>query len=100
MAGSHDPPRARTEPPGWKAGLAAARANLLPGLFIQCAMMGVLFAYYCCGAARASFNTVAGWKQHYGYGFTAVVTAFAAAVFPEIFRIAMFQRGSLRRQNF
>ena len=99
MAESNDPARARKEPPGWKAGVAAARANLLPGLFIQAAMLGVLFAYYYLGSARAFFNTVSGWKQHYGYGFTAVVTAFAAAIFPEIFRVTIFQRGSLGRRN-
>ena len=97
MAGSNAP--ARTRRAGWKAGLEAARANLVPGLLIQSAMLIVLFAYYYWGSARAFFNTVAGWKQEYGYGFAVLVTAFAGAILPEIFRVAFFQRGSFRRQN-
>jgi hypothetical protein len=99
MADPQTPARVKAAPAGWKAGLVAARANLLPGLFIQAAMLGVLAAYYHWDAARAFLTTVAAWKQHYSYGFTVVVTALAGAILPEIFRVATFQGGSWRRQN-
>jgi hypothetical protein len=87
------------DPAGWKAGVTAARANLFPGLLIQSAMLVVLFAYYYWRPARGFFDTVAAWKQHYGFGFSFAVTASAGAILPEILRVATFQRGVVRRQN-
>ncbi len=99
MAPPETPARTRAAPAGWKAGLAAARANLLPGLFIQAAMLAILLAYYEWSAAGPFFNAIGAWKQRYGYGFTVVVAVFAGAVVPECFRVALFQGGSWRRAN-
>lgn len=80
-------------------GLAAARANLLPGLIVQALMIVAVVLYYFAPAARPVFNTLAGWKQSYGYAFSMVSAVIAGAIAPELLKILCFQRGIPTRAN-
>jgi hypothetical protein len=86
-------------PSPFRAGLAAARANLIPGLFIQAAVLGVLLAYWYHEPSRAFLGRVAEWKSTYGYPFTFALVSLAGAVLPEFLRIVIFQRGRPRMEN-
>ncbi len=52
------PPSPSPEAP-WRAGLRAARVNLLPGFLVQAAMVGTVLAYYFLPASRPVFDALA-----------------------------------------
>jgi len=81
-------------------GLKAARANLIPGLVIQIAMLAVVLAYYWHEPSRIWLNALAGLKARFGYLFSVPLAIFAGAFLPELLRVIVFQRGKLRRENF
>lgn len=89
----------RREPP-WRAGLRAARANLVPGLIVQGAMVALMLAYFLHPATRALLEGMAETKRRWGYGYSALAGVIAGAVVPELMRWLVFQRGRLRRRNF
>jgi len=80
-------------------GLHAARANVVPGLIVQAAMVAVVLAYYFYEPARAWMAQLALLKQHWGYGFTFVSSAVAGGVMPELLTVVVFQRCRVRREN-
>ena len=92
-------PVARREAP-WLAGLRAARANLVPGLMVQAAMLAILLAYFFYPPTRDWLDRLAQVKARWGYGYSALAAIIAGAVIPEIMRIGVFQNGKLRRANF
>ena len=81
-------------------GLRAARANLVPGLILQVAMMGVVLAYFYHKPTRMRLDVLAGYKETWGYAFTAILSIFAGALLPEVFEILFFQRCRIKRENF
>jgi hypothetical protein len=81
-------------------GLKAARANFLPGLFIQVAMLGCVVAYYRWEPAREWLDVLARLKAEWGYAFSAVLAAVAGALVPEALKVLVFQRGRVRGENF
>lgn len=81
-------------------GLKAARANLIPGLIIQSLMLAVVLAYYLHAPTRTWLNALAAWKARLGYLFSVPLAMFAGAVLPELLRVLVFQRGTVRRENF
>ncbi len=80
-------------------GLRAARANLIPGLLIQAAMIAIALAYYFWPAAREWLDVLATAKARGGLAFTLVASILAGAVLPELLTVLIFQRGILRREN-
>lgn len=84
----------------WKAGMRAARANFLPGLVVQCAMVGLLVAYHQHPPTTEFFNHLATLKEKTGYFYSMVSAMIAGAIIPEILRIAFFQKGKVQRRNF
>jgi len=78
---------------------AAARANLLPGILLQCLMVVFLSAYVAHEGTRIFLAEVARVRQETGYLFAFVSYATAAALLPEILRIAFFQGGRPTRRN-
>jgi hypothetical protein len=90
-------PSRLTAPSPLRQGLAAARANLLPGLILQAVALAVLLAYYFWPAARAGLEEVAALKERYGYGFSMVSTAIAGGLLPILFQQAF--RTPDARQN-
>lgn len=89
----------RREAP-WKAGLRAARANVVPGLIVQAAMVALLLTYYFSPSSRAWFDGIADVKQRWGFGYSAMAGIIAGAVLPELMRWLVLQKGRLRRTNF
>ena len=80
-------------------GLRAARANLVPALFIQAAVVSVVLAYYFWGPARAWLARLAEFKRGGGYLFSLVSGALAGGLLPELLTVAVFQRWRVRREN-
>ena len=72
-------------------GMAAARANLRPALFLQVVAVLVFVGYHHHETTRAVLARVAEAKLEYGYGFSLVSTAFFAALVP--FFLQRLQRG-------
>ncbi len=80
-------------------GFRAARANLVPGLIIQSAMVAVVLAYYFAPAARPWFEGLAAAKAHWGYGFSFVSSIFAGAILPILLKVLLLERGRVRAKR-
>ena len=78
---------------------AAAKANLLPGLLLQCLMLAFFSLYVAHEGTRHYLGEVARVKQEMGYGFSFLSYVAASAVLPELLRIAFFQSGKPTRKN-
>lgn len=70
-----------------------ARANLLPGLLLQCLMVVFLALYVMHEGTRQFLSQVANIKQEAGYAFAFASYVLSAALLPEILRIGFFQEG-------
>lgn len=81
------------------AGLRAARANVLPGLMVQGVMLALLLAYYLHPPTTGLLDRLAGVKERWGYGYSAISAIIAGGLIPELLKIAFSQRGKLRREN-
>ena len=79
--------------------MKAAKANLIPGLIIQFLMLSVVLAYYWHEPTRVWLNMLAQWKARLGYGFSIPLAMIAGALLPELLKIVLIQRGTLRRAN-
>jgi hypothetical protein len=80
---------------GWEA----ARANAVPGFFLQAIMLAVLICYYSSPPFADALDWLARYKQQHGLLFVVIAAVIAGAIVPELFVIVFFQRGRLRRQN-
>lgn len=80
---------------GWEA----ARANAVPALIIQIAMLGLLVAYYSSPAVASALSRFAEFKRAHGLIFVVLASVTAGALIPEIFLILFFQRGRPNRRN-
>ncbi len=96
---SPTPPVTRHEPP-WTAGLRAARANVLPGLLVQGAMLAVLLAYQFYPPTRLLLDELAALKTRWSYGYSAINAVVAGALIPELLRVLVIQKGRIGRENF
>jgi hypothetical protein len=76
-----------------------ARANLLPGLLLQCLMVVFLALYVMHEGTRQFLAQVADFKQEAGYLFAFGSYVLSAALLPEILRIGFFQDGRPTRRN-
>ncbi|MDD5198669.1 MAG: hypothetical protein PHC88_02615 [Terrimicrobiaceae bacterium] len=77
----------------------AARTNLMPGLLLQALMLGFLALYLWSDDTRGLLGGIARFKQEVGYPFAFVSYLIAAALLPELLRIAFFQHGRFTRAN-
>jgi hypothetical protein len=89
---------ARSEAP-WRAGLRAARANVLPGLVVQGVMLALLLGYYILPAAREALGHLADLKARWGYCYSGIASVLAGAILPELLRIGVFQKWRAGREN-
>lgn len=80
---------------GWEA----ARANAVPALILQGAMLVVLVAYYVSPACADLLHRLARYKEAHGIAFVVIAAVLAGAIVPELFVIGFFQGGRVRRQN-
>jgi hypothetical protein len=81
---------------GWEA----ARANAVPGLILQAAMLAVLIAFYGSRHFAGWLGQVAQFKEQHNLPFVILAGIAAGALLPELFVVFFFQRGKWRRQNF
>lgn len=80
-------------------GLRAAKANFVPGLIVQVAMVSVVVAYYTVPQVHAWLSVLADIKSSGGLPFSAAAAVIAGGLFPEILTVAVFQRGKIKREN-
>ena len=83
----------------WRAGLRAARANVVPGLLLQAVMVGVLLAYFYYPPAREFMARLSETKVRWGYAYSALSAVIAGALVPELLRVLIFQKGRMFRGN-
>jgi hypothetical protein len=79
--------------------LRAARANAVPGLIVQAAMLALGLAYYFYAPAQEWLEKLATLKKEWGYSFAFIAGALAGGVLPEILMVVTFQRGRVTRKN-
>ncbi len=77
----------------------AARANLLPGLLLQCLMLVFFSLYVAHEGTRHFLSEVAHVKEEAGFIFSFLSYVIAGALLPELLRIGFFQSGKFRRRN-
>lgn len=90
--------RPKERPPltlGWEA----AKANAIPSLILQGAMLAVLLAYYFSPACAASLDRLAHYKDEHCLAFVVIAAVLAGAIVPEIFLVLFFQGGRAGAQN-
>ncbi|MEX0774912.1 MAG: hypothetical protein WD042_04255 [Phycisphaeraceae bacterium] len=68
----------------WAAGIAAAKANVLPGVILWIAGVLILLAWFTWPPAQRFLQHVADLKVHYGYLYSAIATAIFAGVIPVV----------------
>jgi hypothetical protein len=89
----------RREAP-WSAGFRAARANFVPGLLVQGAMIAVLVAYFVHSGSQEILDRIAQVKAEWGYGFSALMGMVAGGLLPEVVRWTVVQRMKWTARNF
>jgi hypothetical protein len=76
------------------SGLAGVRRNVLPGLALQVFALALVLLYYFSPSARPWFETVAGWKTQFGFGYSALSTALFGGLIPFLY---LWVSGSIRQ---
>jgi multisubunit Na+/H+ antiporter MnhG subunit len=74
-----------TEASPWQQSLKAAKANALPGFFLQCLALTVVLSYYYWPTAQIWLDQLAEWKNHWGYAYSMVSTALFGGLIPFVF---------------
>ena len=81
---------------GWQA----AKANFLPGLVVQTAVVLTLLGYAFHEPTREFLSHLAALKGAMGFWFAALSGAIAGGVLPELLTIIVFQKGKVTRANW
>jgi hypothetical protein len=84
---------------GLSRGWAAARENLLPGLFIQALMALLVVGYYRQWPTTALLDFLAGRKRAWGIAFSFLASGIFGGILSEGCKIAFLQHGRWRRGN-
>lgn len=83
----------------WVAGMRAAKANLVPGLIVQIAMLAVVLGYYFYPPTRGWLDFMARLKAEWGFVYSAGAAVIAGALLPELLKIVVFQKGRVEKSN-
>lgn len=81
-------------------GLKAARANLVPALILQAAILALVLGYYWHEPTRLVLEKLAAVKAAHGYLFSMVASIIGGALLPEFFNIVVFQHCRIRPVNW
>jgi hypothetical protein len=73
----------------WKAGVRAAKANLIPALVLQAASLCLLLAYYNVPAVERAIQPVSELQKEYGVLAAFVSRAFFGGVLPGVFLLTI-----------
>lgn len=66
----------------WRAGVAAARANAVPGVVLSVFAVGLLLSYWYLPPVTGALEALAGLKAAWGWPFVVVSTAMFGGVIP------------------
>ena len=80
-------------------GLRAARANFIPGLIIQVAMVALVLAYNYHEPTQLRLGELAAMKERWGYLFSFLLGAIAGGVLPELLLVGLTQQWRVRKKN-
>lgn len=83
----------------FRTALAAAKANILPGLLLQALMLVFFAAYISHEGTRQTLANVANLKQEVGFIFAFFSYVISAALLPEILKVGFFQDCRIRKLN-
>jgi hypothetical protein len=78
----------------WRSGLRGARANLLPGAFLQLAALALVAGYYRMPSVHDALSRLVVFRQRTGLPFGILSTALFGAVLPLLY--LRFERRKLR----
>lgn len=78
----------------WRAGLRAARANLVPGLVLQAVALALVLAYYWHPPSRAVFEQLMALRARTGLLFSIVATSLCGGVLPFFYMRAHPETGA------
>jgi len=70
----------------WAEALRSLRVNLVPGIFLQGAMIAVAVAYFCIPSVHRTLMNLASVKEHWGLIFSFFGTSLASSFLPELMR--------------
>ncbi len=73
----------------WRIGVAAARANLIPGAVLQAAACALLVGYWCVPGVRSALEAAAAWQARRGVAFASLSYFFFCGVAPYLFCLAV-----------
>ena len=68
----------------WARNVAAAKANLLPGLILQAVGLLVVLLYYYFEPAKSFFMSVAQLKEQHGYVYSGIATVVFGGLIPYV----------------
>lgn len=69
----------------WRQSVAAARANLLPGLVLQAFALALLLAYYFHAPSHHAMDLLADLKARWGWRYSLPATAFCGGLIPYLY---------------
>jgi hypothetical protein len=69
----------------WRENLAAAKANLLPGLILQSAALALVLAYYLHPAAHQAMENLAAYKSRLGLLYSLAATSLCGGLIPFLY---------------
>ncbi len=81
-----------------RASLLAARANLVPGIVLQCVAGAVVAGYFLHPPARAALENLAAFRTRIGLPFALVSTAIFGALLP--FAVLRLSKATRHRYDF
>ncbi|MEO7424973.1 MAG: hypothetical protein ABI036_07290 [Fibrobacteria bacterium] len=74
-----------SSPIPWRQAVAAARANLVPGLILQAFALALFLAYYFHAPSHHAMDALAAFKARWGWRYSFVSTAFFGGLIPFLF---------------
>lgn len=83
----------------FRAGLNAAKENLLPGLLLQVMMAMFIALYLLHDGTHAFLFHVANLREQMGYAFAFLSYSVSGGLLPELLKIIFFQKGIPQRRN-
>jgi hypothetical protein len=73
----------------WRAGVRAAKANIIPALVLQAVCLCLLLSYYYFPAVEGFLRPVSEWQREYGVLFAFVSRGFFGGLLPGVFMLAI-----------
>jgi len=82
-----------------RLGLGAARANLVPAVFVEGLMVGLVLTYFYLPVARPFFNVLSDWNVRGGLTFSFIAMGATVGGLTEIFSVYLHKGGRWSRED-